>query len=297
MPQGPANRLTIYQRAKRPPPMRLTARDGRILEAVHAFDGILADYQIQRLFFTGRTQMQLRTRLLYQHGYLARPDRRQRAALPAMTYWLAERGAAYLASLRGQTASELAYRKQPRWSLIPHDLAVNDVRIAVLHACQQHPALELAEWIPSSEFWAYPDTVEYRKANGKQDRRKVRPDGYFIILVDGQPRRFLLELDRATEDNPRFAREKVLPGIAYLKSEAYARRFGHASGRWLVVTTGERRMRNMREQTRLAARHDAGLFYFTTFQAVTANTVLTSPIWYPGGDTAPVPLFRFEARS
>ena len=297
MPKAPPNRLTIFERAKRPPSMRFTPRDGRILEAIHAFDGILADYQIQRLFFTGRTQMQLRTRLLYQHGYLARPDRRKRAALPTMTYWLAERGASYLASLRGQTASEFAYRKQPRWSLIPHDLAINGFRIAVLEACQQHSALELAEWTPSSEFWAYPDTVEYIKANGKKGLRKVRPDGYFIILVDGQPRRFLLELDRATEDNPRFAREKVLPGIAYLKSEVYARRFGHASGRWLVVTTGERRMRNMRAQTRLAARRDANLFYFTTFQAVTSSTVLTSPIWHPGGDTAPVALLRFETRS
>jgi hypothetical protein len=146
---------------------------------------------------------------------------------------------------------------------------------------------------PSGEFWAYPDTVEYTRPNGKKHRRKVRPDGYFIILVDGQPRRFLLELDRATEDNPRFAREKVLPGISYLKSEAYIKRFGHASGRWLVVTTGERRMRNMREQTRQTAKHDANLFYFTTFQTISSDKVLTSPIWYPGGDADPVPLFRF----
>ena len=40
-----------------------------------------------------------------------------------------------------------------------------------------------------------------------------------------------------TEDNPRFGEEKVLPGIAYVRSEVYAQRFGDKSGRWLVVTT------------------------------------------------------------
>jgi hypothetical protein len=93
--------------------MRLTSRDSRILEAVHAFDGILADHQIQRLFFTGKTQAQLRTRLLYQHGYLARPDRRKRAALPAMIYWLDERGADHVAALRGQTLAELHTADSP----------------------------------------------------------------------------------------------------------------------------------------------------------------------------------------
>jgi len=37
---------------------------------------------------------------------------------------------------------------------------------------------------------------------------------------------------------------------AYLKSEAYADRFGHRSGRWLVVTTEDRRMANMLRQAR-----------------------------------------------
>jgi hypothetical protein len=42
-----------------------------------------------------------------------------------------------------------------------------------------------------------------------------------------------LEIDRSTENIPRFLREKILPGLAYLKSEAYAERFGHRSERWL----------------------------------------------------------------
>ena len=39
-----------------------------------------------------------------------------------------------------------------------------------------------------------------------------------------------------------------MPGLAYVKSQAYTDRFGHRSGRWLVVTTGERRLANMLSQ-------------------------------------------------
>ena len=45
--------------------------------------------------------------------------------------------------------------------------------------------------------------------------------------------RYLLEIDRSTEDNPRFMREKVIPGKAYLKTKAYKNRFGKQTGRWL----------------------------------------------------------------
>lgn len=68
-----------------------------------------------------------------------------------------------------------------------------------------------------------------------------------------------------------------MPGLAYIKSKAYEERFGHYSGRWLVVTTGERRLRNMLNQARLA---DAkGVFYFTTFSLLNSATILRAPIW------------------
>ncbi|MBL8163272.1 MAG: replication-relaxation family protein [Anaerolineae bacterium] len=283
-------RLSVFTRSDQPPLMRLTERDKRILEAIHAYDGILADYQIQRLFFTGRTQMQTRTRLLYQHGYLARPDRRHRALLPSMVYWLGERGAAYVAGLDGQSIQEFTYRREPRWQQVEHDLAVNDVRIALTQACVRHPHLLLEEWLPQSEFWAHPDRVEYTDLTGKRLARRVRPDGYCVILSGDRRFRLLWEIDRSTEDNPRFVREKVLPGIAYIRNPAYVARFGHPSGLWLIVTTSERRLRNMKRQTEQAAGDNAHLFYFTTIEQIAADTVLSAPIWRRGGGEAPTTL-------
>lgn len=264
--------------------MLLTERDERIMEAVHAFDGVLSDYQIRRLFFTGERQTRGRLSMLFQHGYLEKPSRAQRAALPCMVYWLGKRGATHVAGLHGLSLKEFPYRREPRWAQLAHDLAVNDFRLDVMEACKDKPDFNLEQWIPEGEFWAYPDRVEYRQANGQKARRLIRPDGFFVIKHGRQYSRLLLEIDCATEDNPRFAREKVLPGVAYLRSREYKQRFGFQSGRWLVITTGERRMRNLKQQTEIAAGKDAQVFLFTTADKVTRQSVLNDPIWLRGGD-------------
>ena len=267
--------------------MRLTERDRRILEAVHSYDGVLSFTQIRRLFFTGKSQTEQRLKLLYQHGYLTRLNKDQRTRLSEMVYWLDKKGAELVASLDGTPIREFYWRKEPRWFQIEHDLAVTDFRLHLMGACSQDTEIQLENWIPESEFWAYPDKVTY-PFQDKKLRRHIRPDGYFMLNTGAHRIRYLLEIDRSTEDNPRFYREKILPGIAYLKSEAYEKRFGHRSGRWLVVTTGERRLANMLTQAQHAKVN--GLFYFTTFDKVTPETVLHSPIWKRADRKDSVPL-------
>ena len=256
--------------------MRLTARDTRILEAVHAHDGVLSFSQIRRLFFTGKSQTELRLKLLYQNGFLARPGENQRKRLPEMIYWLDKKGAELIASLNGTPLPEFYWRKEPRWFQLEHDLTVTDFRLDLIEACKHDAKISLENWIPESEFWAYPDKITY-SFQDKKLKRNIRPDGFFMLNTGEHRIRYLLEIDRSTEDNPRFFREKILPGLAYLKSEAYEKRFGHRSGRWLVVTTGERRMANMLSQASHAK--VKGLFYFTTFDKITPNKLLQSPIW------------------
>ena len=288
----PKKRTAIYTRPSNPIPRKFTARDGRILEAIHAYDGMLADYQIKYLFFTGETQLRLRMRFLYQHGYVARPDYKRRASLNHMVYWLDTKGAAYVAGLAGAPLEDFVYLKEPRWSQLDHDLAISDVRITFTKACEQNQTLSLEQWIPQSEFYSRPDKVEYIDPNGKKAHRNIRPDGYIIVRKGGHLFRLLLELDMSSEDNHRIGREKVLPGIAYIESKVYAQRFGHNSGRWLFVTTSERRLRNMKRQTEVVAGKAARLFYFTTFEQVTPDALLTGDIWWQGMAESPTALFR-----
>jgi hypothetical protein len=267
--------------------MRLTERDRRILEAIHTHDGLLSFSQLQRMFFTGKSQAEERLKLLYQNHYLNRPDQAQRRHLPEMVYWLDRRGADLIASLQGVPLKELGWRQEPRWFQVEHDLAVNDFRITLLEALQSSPDIALENWIPESEFWAYPDKITYAY-NGQEIKRNIIPDGLFVLSLNKLRIRFLLEIDRSTEDNPRFLREKILPGLAYLKSPVYETRFGHRSGRWLVVTTGERRMRNMLLQSKRAG--SAGLFYFSIYPSITVENILSAPIWYRADRPDPVPL-------
>jgi hypothetical protein len=59
-----------------------------------------------------------------------------------------------------------------------------------------------------------------------------------------------------------------------------------------VVTTGDRRMKNMLSQARQA---DAkGLFYFTIFDKIKPGTLLQSPIWSRADRNELVPLIFLD---
>ena len=299
-------------RPANPKNFRLTERDGWILEAIHRFDGMLSPSQVTRLFFnpsTGLRQALHRLSLLWENGYVKRPNRRKRAALSQLVYFLDKKGAEYVDGLVGESISNFKWREKPRWSLVEHDLAANNFIIDVMKSCREYPHLDLEEWMLSGEFWANPDEVTYTDHEGKRSKRRIRPDAYLLVSFrrgDGKLDyfRFLVEVDMRSEDNPRIGREKVLPGIAYVQSDIYERRFGHKSGKFLFVTTGERRALNMKRQTEAVVRglmknrpenkvrELMGTFHFTWFDQVTSKTVLTTPIWYQGGQEDLVALFE-----
>ena len=281
-----------YNRRKHPPPLRLTERDRCILETLHAFDGMMSLKQIDRLFFSGKggTWPRYRMRLLFDNAYVTMPNAANihRIPLAETIYFLDVKGAEVVAALYGENAREFSWRKNPRYSLIPHDLAANDFRIDIMEACIASPELTLRYWIPESEFRMNPDKITYKTTDGRTKKRYLQPDGFFIIrrsplhqpdLIEDYA--FLLEIDMATEDNPRFAREKVRPGVAYLDSQSYKQRFGIDYGRWLVVTTGDLRLANMKAQTKRVG--GTGLFYFTTFERISAKEVLTHQSWQVAG--------------
>lgn len=275
---------------------RWTARDGRILEAIHAYDGMLSDYQIKRLFFgVGERTHEIRLKKLMDMGLVTRPDRQHRAQLPGFTvYWLTERGARYVADLHGVTLKELGWRRPyQRWHQTIHDVEINDFRIRVHEACSAQEALTLTDWIGSREFYAHFDTVTYTiGSDTTQHTRGVRPDGYFVIVQAGyDPSRFLLEIDRATETHARIVREKLWAGYTYIRrSSEYLARFGKNAGRWLIVTQSvgesEKRMYYMRHRAASELGKAAAAFYFTTKELTQTRNILTDPIWYRGGEEA-----------
>ena len=274
-------------------PIKLTDRDDSIFRWIWLFDGVMSAEQIQRLEFGSWHRARLRLGYLYQHGYLNRPDRHTRAGLPQMIYWLTAKSAERVAGSQGRPLKGFKWRHKPRWGLVPHDLKINDFRVAVYLACRRASHLQVLEWTNSGQFWRFPDTVTYRRPEGNEAKRTVRPDGFFVIhnQETGINSRFLLELDNdSNEDLSRIADEKILPGIWYFASEGYKRRTGgFTSGHWLFVIStpnAELRLANMKRKVESVAGKYAKRFWFTTLDAVLATeNALLDPIWYEGGNT------------
>lgn len=308
--------------------MRFQVRDGEILQAIYERDGVLARRQLKDLFWPGKTIRAMEKRLakLHYRGYIAWPSplERRTRPIPEPIVWLDWKGIIWVAGQSGISvalptgSNENQLRKlenslrdqgvhwlrEPRWAQLAHDLQVADFRLCVEKAVKKLPTVSLEEWVCESTFRAKMDIVEYerRDKSGKVKRFKkgVCPDGYFA-LVDESRRiqgsaaraRFLVEVDMATHDNPNFGKEKILPGLAYLLSSDYLNRFGDNSGRWLVVTTGERRMLNLKRQAEAeAGDKGAAAFYFTTFDQIHAESLFFKPIWYRGGDKEKHELFE-----
>jgi hypothetical protein len=307
-------------------PFRFQERDGEILRAIYTYDGVLAKRHVKKMFWPDASEraMEMRLALLNQNNYLSWPSLEQwrTKPIPEAVYWLGWHGAHWigsnhklevkLSSVPSETQlrrlfSELRqhgirWLREPRWSQLAHDLAVVDVRLAVEKAARETASLVLEEWIPEGAFLSKMDEVVYNTQNRnrtvKQVKRGVRPDGYCVIVdrkrqSQGLPARarLLLELDMATHDTESFLREKVSAGVAYIRSEAYKTRFGHNSGRWLVVTTGAARLKHLMQQTERAARESASIFFFTTLDRIQTANVLTSPIWWQVEQDKPAALF------
>ena len=306
--------------------MRHQVRDGQILQMIYDYDGVVARRQLKTRFWPTASwrAMEKRLALLHRHNFIYWPLKHQRQSkpIPEPIVWLGWQGALWIAGRSGleveppQGENEYQLRRfekrlrdvgihwlrEPRWNQLDHDLAVADFRMMVEASASGLPRVSVETWMNEGTFRSRMDVVEFALAGSgghtQKHRKGVRPDGYFVLVDahrrgDGSPARarFLLELDMATHDNPSFGKEKAAPGLAYIQSQAYKSRFGDNAGRWLVVTTGERRMSNLMRQTcESVGMSGMRVFLFTFFDAVKKENVLTSPIWHEAGRDQPLAL-------
>lgn len=304
-------------------------RDGQLVIAVYEYGGLLARRHIQYKFWHGKTLRAVQKRIskLIENGYLARPTKEEwnTKPIPEAIYWVGTQGALWLANQYGvelegefnyplnenqQRKLEqqlrhggLAWIREPKWIQLGHDLAIVDFRFSVEAALTEIPSLLLEEWRNEHHFRSDLDVIEFEIANRDGStttmKKGVCPDSSFTIVdqkrqIVGHPAkaRFLLELDGGTHSNPKFGRDKVVAGLAYIKSSEYKARFGANSGRWLVVTTGTRRMENLMRQAYQAVKSSTSIFFFTTFEYANSHNVLVDPIWWQPGSDEPVALLQ-----
>ncbi len=272
------------------PPMRLTDRDREVICAVHACRLLRGD-QIAALFFGSRSTAQARLSRLFQHEYLERHFLSTVSGGPASSpalYTLGKRGVEVLVTDMGLERSDI--HVPPRgalgWRQVEHLLAVNDVRVAITRAAKAQ-GWDLEEWRDAAAFRADPDYTVVADKKGKKQRKPVLPDGYFCLDTPRGKARCFLEVDRGTEALARF-RPQVRVYQAYTASGGYQARFQAKSLRVLVVTTTARRLASL--QAAVRAEGGDRKYWFTTFDRVTAESVLTGNIWQTLESDRPQPL-------
>jgi len=299
--------------------MRFQPRDKEILLDIYNHDGVIAKRQLKEKYWPNKSNRVMEKRLskLKRAGYIEWPTGEQRRIhpIPEPICWLRWRGILTVAGIYeikvDPPKSENEYQlrsfqkklryagirwvREPRWSQLAHDLSIIDFKMQMDLSLNEIPNLQLHQWIPEGVFRADMDEVTFntRDRNGKikQVKKGICPDGYIEIIdkerlkrCELHKARFLLEIDMATHDNPSFGREKVIPGIEYIRSRVYKNRFGSNNGFWLVVTKGqEKRLTNLIKQVEQHSMDDTSHFFLTSFEKIGDANLLSEPVWNQAG--------------
>ena len=276
--------LPRHKRVDDPPRMRLTERDTQVVLAVYDYRALRRE-QIGKLFFPSRNTANERLQRLYQHGFLERrwsPVEYGQGTSQAI-YLLAEKGADLVAQQLGVDRGAVAWQEshnQVGSPFLEHTLMVNEVRIAVTQAASQ-AGYRVEKWVKEEELKARKDYVDVSTSGGARRKIAVIADGYFVLNLGDKRAHFLLEVDRATEANKRWAM-RVQAYRVYTESGRYSERYGTRSLRVLTVTIGPKRLANLKRTTERAGGRQ--MFWFTTLERVGAGEgVLSGKIWEIAG--------------
>ena len=279
--------LPRHRRVSAPPRMRLTRRDMHVLLAVRDYRVLRRD-QVQRLLFPSKNTANERLKRLYQHGFLQRRWRpvEYGQGMSQALYLLDGRGAEMLAQSSGTDREEIRWRASHNLvssSFLEHALMFNDVHIAVTLATRRSD-VRISRWLGEQALSAEPDHVRIPSLSRPV---AVIPDGYFVLEEGDRRAHFFLEADRATLSNKRWGR-RIRAYAAYVHSGQYARRYATRSLRILTVTTGPKRLANLKATTEGVGGGE--LFWFATQDTVKTNTALFAPIWQIAGRDGEHPL-------
>ncbi len=287
-------RRKIFEVEKNPPRMFLTERDKEIIRAVYSFR-MLTREQIQKLLFPmiRREVPQRRLKYLYHHRYLERvplPVSDHPLAAKKPVYRLAPRGAEQIAQEQDIELKELLYwgrgddkdhRDTQVTSLfLEHELAVNEVRIAVTLSAQKHK-MEVEKWLDEPTLRGFRDSVTItNEETGRKQKVTVIPDAYFLLVT---PRRahFELEVDRSTMTLTRW-KQKIMAYEAYIYQGYYEKRFKVRTLRILTVATSAERLKHLREVTEAVVKQKE-IYWFALLEQILSQDILTDPIWRIAG--------------
>ena len=228
-------------------PVRLTKRDIELLAALLDYR-LLTTTQVQKLFFRSLHRTRKRLFKLWQHGIVDRVFRPVALgdAPSEAIYSLARKGARLLTRQDGLT--ERAHpdaRRSARVSplFLDHTLAVNDFRIALKTSCDRNDSARLLFWRQGNEI-RFEQVIVDQRFGASPVRVPVVADGLAGVETVGKKIFFFVEVDLGTVSHNRWRKRFAAYRRASL-DVGLLRRLGVLKFGVLVITVGEKRMRNL----------------------------------------------------
>lgn len=288
------------------PPPKFTKRDTELFKTLYECDG-LTTHQISALFYpldvhpekrvfpiqTSHSNCLKRLLQLYEFEYIERTEQPVERSRGTKDYIhrLSKKGIAQLAQWLGVQPSELVYHpwRSPKDEFLEHFIRRNDVRVSLTLASAKYNA-NLVTWHTERYFKRHPLIVSSHQATTQEKAPEVEPDDYFLLHTNNpEPHDYhrFIEIDNATttgvsgHDLYRSWSRKVGLYLEYYNSGEYTRRFNSRGMCVLTVTTSEARLQNLVQATIKAG--GQARFWFSIFDKVTSESVLTKPIWQMAG--------------
>lgn len=281
------------------PSLRLTPRDEQIIEMAYTFAGISAEAVHQRFFTEAMTLSACyrRLRLLIAHEYLAVQRLSSLSGLGSGKWFLTVGPKAHtiLAPRLGLTREEIRPRQLSSSLLAEHHFAICFFRLCVERAAEALADVSFVDWTLELALRRSPIRVkDTYTVNTQQLSRMITliADGVFTLAHGTHVQLFALEQDMGTVSLKR-VQTKIRGYLRHQVRES-------APTPVLYVTSSIAR-REAIIAAALAQAKDLGAnasqIFATTQSEITAETVLTMPIWYQAGRLLPVAIVPETALS
>lgn len=289
---------------KNKPGFRLIARDIEIIRAVYEYR-VLDTLQIQKLFFSDNTtgvQCRLRLRHLTKNGYLHSQEQLtllSEGNKPKANF-LNSKGAELLVEMLEIEQKELDWRPR-EWEVgsqfLHHLLKTNDIRIQFILSAHKN-GFTIQNWLDDRSLRRFlvEDTVFITNPKGAKEKAAAIADGHLTLVTPRRPYHLSLETDLRTvtgnasglAKNDRDWARRINVVLEYYHSGKYEKRYNSTSMRWLTVTTGEKRLENLKKITEDS--NGKVRFWFTTFDRISQGDIIIDPLWSIAGREGVYPL-------
>lgn len=254
--------------------MRLEERDEQLLSDL-LLHRAMSRGQLQTLYFTSLVRCNARLRQLFDHRFVTRyysPI----APFGAQAIYLIGKAALPIVARRlemdlPETTRMARCGHTP--TFIEHTLATVDIYIAFRQGVEERNDVEMERWLP--EVQCRHEWEIRPSAGGTWRTETFKPDGFVrLARKGGQYFNFFVETDLGHTSSKQFL-GKLMTHQRYLESGLFRETYGGEGFTTLVVTTGERRMHNLRA---LLEEQGSSLFWLTTFTQLRDHDPLNA-IW------------------